>query len=926
MSKAVDVESQVRIYVDYERPRYESFAIIIEWLLKEIRQRVAPLATVGVRPKEVASFAEKILRKAKYDDPVHQFADLCGGRLVVHTRMEKAAAEEMLVRCFKVFAREDKETVAEVNQFGYGSLHLDVCIGADFQETMRSMGIEMPDGISRAVRHVLEPRHDGGAIERKAEIQVRTDLQHVWADTLHDLLYKGGINMPKALQREANRLAAVLEEASNAIDGLVGKLSSYKVDHGAFLSVAELTGEKKRLVRLQGQKLSDKAHGEIALRLAKMARGIRDWRQAIAQEPWVEKMRGPKRDELRFVIAEARCRNSQDNPGSAEFSQGFADLEILAKPVTIQDEGLGEEDKLGEIANRVNSDQGSVSEKAFRATAMAELARARFLMRDGLNPAREARDLYFQAHLLEPGNPYVFCRYLHAQTIAQESRSSSVFMRAGIDQAIGVCRSHEQVGIELPFAHFTEAMFHAILGDLDSCLLSCIRGVATSNDPGLIREEITLFEELRTSLRGKNPQFAKQLLLVLRTLNLGLDVKTPLAATPDNGETKPVPKRESKYKALDTRIRGPVVIVAGTCDPKYHDGMVGYDALIAHALRGFSGTVYCGGSTVGVSAMVGDAVMATKAKNPGIALKAHWPGTLNSRDEKHPGYEFLPMPEAEGFTYAQPIQYWCDLLAAGIKPESVRVLGIGGGKIALFEYYLAFALGAKVGLLQGSGRSAARFAEGESWWSKAKTGRAVSLPKDKETLWNFLNVNPENLGLTEESIRKIEPAAKGLHESYRSKNLEAGVNKSLAPWESLDASLKISNYHQALHASKILGEADLEILPLALGAGEPVRDLVALLKSDGIDRLAEMEHGRWNVERLLEGWKWGPTKDIKERLNPCIVPWEQLEDGENGYKKYDRDLFINLPGVLEKSGLGIFKRAQSSAIPPENLNTALHGG
>jgi ppGpp synthetase/RelA/SpoT-type nucleotidyltranferase len=47
----------------------------------------------------------------------------------------------------------------------------------------------------------------------KAEVQVRTMLEHVWATTLHDRLYKAGIQVPAALKREAASLAATVEKA-----------------------------------------------------------------------------------------------------------------------------------------------------------------------------------------------------------------------------------------------------------------------------------------------------------------------------------------------------------------------------------------------------------------------------------------------------------------------------------------------------------------------------------------------------------------------------------------------------------------------------------------------------------------------------------------------------------------------------------------
>ena len=62
-----------------------------------------------------------------------------------------------------------------------------------------------------------------------------------------------------------------------------------------------------------------------------------------------------------------------------------------------------------------------------------------------------------------------------------------------------------------------------------------------------------------------------------------------------------------------------------------------------------------------------------------------------------------------------------------------------------------------------------------------------------------------------------------------------------------------------------------------------------------INIMAEMEHGRWNIERLLEGFKYGPQKDTLKKINPSLVSWKQLPDE---IKKYDRDFVRETPRIL----------------------------
>jgi hypothetical protein len=81
-----------------------------------------------------------------------------------------------------------------------------------------------------------------------------------------------------------------------------------------------------------------------------------------------------------------------------------------------------------------------------------------------------------------------------------------------------------------------------------------------------------------------------------------------------------------------------------------------------------------------------------------------------------------------------------------------------------------------------------------------------------------------------------------------------------------------------------------------------------LLGEDIISKLAEMEHGRWNVERLLRGWHRAKTKDIAQKLNPCLAPWLDIKS-INGidYQKWDVSAIRSLPAKFREAGLELYK-------------------
>jgi hypothetical protein len=51
------------------------------------------------------------------------------------------------------------------------------------------------------------------------------------------------------------------------------------------------------------------------------------------------------------------------------------------------------------------------------------------------------------------------------------------------------------------------------------------------------------------------------------------------------------------------------------------------------------------------------------------------------------------------------------------------------------------------------------------------------------------------------------------------------------------------------------------------------------------ERLAENSHDLWAIERLRQGWSWGPQRDDAARKHPCLVPYADLPESE---KEFDR--------------------------------------
>jgi len=66
--------------------------------------------------------------------------------------------------------------------------------------------------------------------------------------------------------------------------------------------------------------------------------------------------------------------------------------------------------------------------------------------------------------------------------------------------------------------------------------------------------------------------------------------------------------------------------------------------------------------------------------------------------------------------------------------------------------------------------------------------------------------------------------------------------------------------------------------------------------------LAKNTHNVWAAQRLAEGWKYGTTRNDKQKEHSCLIPYENLPENE---KEYDRNTAIETLKVIIKLGFRI---------------------
>ena len=121
-------------------------------------------------------------------------------------------------------------------------------------------------------------------------------------------------------------------------------------------------------------------------------------------------------------------------------------------------------------------------------------------------------------------------------------------------------------------------------------------------------------------------------------------------------------------------------------------------------------------------------------------------------------------------------------------------------------------------------------------------------------------------------------------------NRKPGSEPTLRPWETLPEEIRESNRQQADHIA-----IKLRAIRYEVAEASDARAAIAKFSAGEIELLAELEHTRWNAERWLAGWRYGPPGKRHERMNEYLVPWDELDDS---IKKYDRDAITEIPKRL----------------------------
>ncbi|GKX50623.1 GTP pyrophosphokinase [Budvicia aquatica] len=178
-------------------------AFIIETLLQ---QNNIDYLSVGYRTKSKQGVLEKIERK-EYKNPIEDLTDISGIRIILYFETDIDKVCNIISSTFNIDKKNsmDNSNRLSTDKVGYRSVHYVCDIGEGRKELSEYEFIS----------------------NLKCEIQVRTVLQHAWAELTHDRNYKLGAKLPDHIQRKINLYSGMLEIADLGFAEIINEINQY---------------------------------------------------------------------------------------------------------------------------------------------------------------------------------------------------------------------------------------------------------------------------------------------------------------------------------------------------------------------------------------------------------------------------------------------------------------------------------------------------------------------------------------------------------------------------------------------------------------------------------------------------------------------------------------------------------------------------
>ncbi|MBR6903485.1 MAG: hypothetical protein IKN32_01385 [Bacteroidales bacterium] len=198
--------------LDEYREKLPVFRKLKEVVLKQLRDRLSGnnigLSGVEGRVKTEKSLTGKLELKGHKYRTLDDITDIVGVRVITYFNDEVDVISALAEQLFEVDWDNsvDKRKMLETDRFGYMSLHYICRIPKTSYHDP-----EMPE-----------------LNQIRFELQMRSALQHVWANMYHDMGYKSDVEVPVEYQRNMSRLAGMLELADEQFSHIRKEINAYR--------------------------------------------------------------------------------------------------------------------------------------------------------------------------------------------------------------------------------------------------------------------------------------------------------------------------------------------------------------------------------------------------------------------------------------------------------------------------------------------------------------------------------------------------------------------------------------------------------------------------------------------------------------------------------------------------------------------------
>jgi len=207
---------------------YELLAGVAKRLLSEMLMASGiRVHSIESRAKSLESFSKKAEKpfegdpsQPKYRDPLQEITDLAAVRVITFLPRTVDQVCSLIEQEFTIRERTDKSAeLLDEGKLGYQSIH--------FLVEMHPNRVGLPE----------YKRHAGLIFE----IQVRTLLQHAWAEMEHDIQYKSAAVIPVGIRKKFISLAGLLEIADREFQSLQDEDERLRQQARASVQTGELT-------------------------------------------------------------------------------------------------------------------------------------------------------------------------------------------------------------------------------------------------------------------------------------------------------------------------------------------------------------------------------------------------------------------------------------------------------------------------------------------------------------------------------------------------------------------------------------------------------------------------------------------------------------------------------------------------------------